>query len=155
MKAGIYYADLDNECFAAFAYWDPETSYHPPQSLQESAALAKTWYRASLYELDLSDFLGASKLSSIQTIAILPLLNASFGQTEREWLTMGAAINMARSLQMHKLKKESSTSKSSFRSEWSTKESRSLGRRLWWTLCVCDWYEVSFSSLIRSVLTTG
>lgn len=112
-----------------------------PTDTFSTIRVARLWYQGAIRELDQADFLQEANLQSIQAICILPLCSSNFGQIERERLLLGIAINMARSLGMHKLGREGSHALSlEKQAEWSTPEGRALGRRLWWTLVICDWY---------------
>lgn len=107
--------------------------------------LSRYWYWVALRDLEMHDFLGKPRLSTIQVVAILTLVNSSFGQNSRESILMGVAVKMARMLQMHRLSNEDGLpSPISKLPEWSTREKRDLGRRLWWTLVICDWYGLYF-----------
>lgn len=106
-----------------------------------STGVARMWYEAALKELERSGFLKQASLTSIQALVVLTLCNSNFGEHQQELLLMGLAINMARCLNMHRLGSEATYSRETFSStpEWSTVAERELGRRLWWTLVVCDW----------------
>ncbi|KAJ5627321.1 hypothetical protein N7528_004748 [Penicillium herquei] len=63
-----------------------------------------------------------------------------FGQMEQEYLLLGLATNTARALDMHLLASEERFSQRlAMQLNWGTPENRHLGRRLWWTLVICDW----------------
>ncbi|KAL4880395.1 hypothetical protein BJY04DRAFT_228669 [Aspergillus karnatakaensis] len=103
-------------------------------------ALARIWSEAAMDELDASRPLARPSLRTVQTFAILTLCHGSFGQMERQYLLLGTAIHTARCLNMHLLANEGSCPPHlRQRPEWRTAEDRHLGRRLWWTLVVCDW----------------
>ncbi|KAJ5833640.1 hypothetical protein N7474_001951 [Penicillium riverlandense] len=98
------------------------------------------WYRAALQHLEYSDAMGKPRLHVVQVAAILTLCHSHFGQRYRDINLSSLAHNTARALQMHRLGSESSYPKSLERiPEWSEQTGRELGRRLWWTLVICDW----------------
>lgn len=139
----MYYMDIDDDCLNLFSFHHSNADLNPPRTSDEAIALSQLWYRVSLAELTNGDYMGNAKLSTIQTIAVLTLVNNSFGENEREYHFIGAAINMARNLDMHNLGQEPVRggivrTKPQFR----TPEDRALGRRLWWTLVICDWYDI-------------
>lgn len=102
--------------------------------------MAKVWCEAAMDELDASRPLAHPNLRTVRTFAILTLCHGSFGQMDREYLLLGTAIHTARCLNMHLLANEASCPpRLRQRPEWRTAEDRHLGRRLWWTLVVCDW----------------
>ncbi|KAL3464901.1 hypothetical protein BJX64DRAFT_275565 [Aspergillus heterothallicus] len=103
-------------------------------------AMARIWSEAAMDELDASRPLAHPSLRTVQTFAILTLCHGNFGQMDREYLLLGTAIHTARCLNMHLLANEASCPPHlRQRPEWRTTEDRQLGRRLWWTLVVCDW----------------
>lgn len=98
------------------------------------------WYNSAFNQLELSDGLGKPRIHVIQVAAILTLCNSHFGEGYREMNLFNIAINAARSLKMHRLGTESSfPSGIQIIPEWSTQANRELGRRLWWTIVICDW----------------
>lgn len=102
--------------------------------------IARMWYEAAIRELEASSPLTQPSIQSVQTVAILTLAHSHFGQMEQEYLLLGMAINTARCLEMHLLGSEAQFSKRlALKEIWSTPENRQLGRRLWWTLVICDW----------------
>ncbi|KAH8891227.1 hypothetical protein GQ53DRAFT_841622 [Thozetella sp. PMI_491] len=117
-----------------------------PQFLARSdlAELPQSWYRAVLRQLELCDFIGRPGLHTVQAIAVLNLCSRHLGERKREVTLTGVAINIARSLKMHLLGSEDSCPA---RVEqiplWSTLPARELGRRLWWSLVICDWLGAS------------
>lgn len=101
---------------------------------------ARHWYQCAMRSFKETDFEFKANIHAVQTVAIMTLCNMNFDESEREWLLMGLAIQTARHLRMHRLGSESSFDKTvAERPEWATVRGRQLGRRLWWTLVVCDW----------------
>ncbi|KAF7177665.1 hypothetical protein CNMCM7691_006026 [Aspergillus felis] len=102
------------------------------------------WYCAAFLQLEYSDAMGIPQLHVVQVAAILTLCHSHFGQRYRDINLSSLAHNTARALQMHRLGSESSYPKSLERiPEWADETGRELGRRLWWTLVICDWSSVS------------
>lgn len=102
--------------------------------------IARMWYEAAIKELEALNPLSKADLKTVQTIAILTLAHSHFGQMEQEYLLLGLATNTARALDMHLLGSEERFSQRlALQPNWSTPENRQLGRRLWWTLVICDW----------------
>lgn len=99
------------------------------------------WYRAAFKQLDYSDAMGKPQLHVVQVAAILTLCHSHFGQRYREINLLSLAQNTARALQMHRLGSEASSYPKSLERfpEWWSETGRELGRRLWWTLVICDW----------------
>ncbi|RDW69864.1 hypothetical protein BP6252_08884 [Coleophoma cylindrospora] len=111
---------------------------------EEAYAISRVWYEAVLEELYQGDFLGKPTLLTIQTITVLSLVYRNFGESEREFLLLGVAINAAKTLQMDYLGCEDSIPLRSTKSTyWIDRSSRELGRRLWWTLVISDWMLMS------------
>lgn len=133
--------DISHEAMQNFAFYNTEGSTLPvPKTDEDLAILSRHWYWAVLQSLEDSDFLGKPRLSTVQTIAILTLVNSSFGQNDREWMLIGIAVNIARILNMHRLANEQTLAKRiSALPQWRSLAQRNLGRRLWWTLVICDW----------------
>ncbi|KAF9892291.1 hypothetical protein FE257_002068 [Aspergillus nanangensis] len=102
--------------------------------------IARLWYETALSELGTASPLLQPRLSTVQAIAVLTLCHGHFGQTEREYILLGMAINTARVLDMHLLSSEDRLSRRvAANPHWTTPEDRQMGRRLWWTLVICDW----------------
>jgi hypothetical protein len=98
------------------------------------------WYHAALQQLEYSDAMGKPQLHVVQVAAILTLCHPHFGQRYRDINLSSLAQNTARALQMHRLGSESSYPESlKGIPVWSEETDRELGRRLWWTLVICDW----------------
>lgn len=98
------------------------------------------WYRAACLQLEYSDAMGKPQLHVVQVAAILTLCHPHFGQRYRDINLASLARSTAYALQMHRLASESSYPKSLNRiREWADETGRELGRRLWWTLVICDW----------------
>ena len=111
--------------------------------------VSRTWYDAAMRELHLANFLSKPSLATVQTLAILALLHKNLGELDREYFLLGLSINIARTLGMDRLGREDSFSAGlSSHVDWSDRQNRELGRRLWWTLLISDWY--LFHSLIPS-----
>ncbi|KAK4942028.1 hypothetical protein LTR10_018209 [Elasticomyces elasticus] len=103
-------------------------------------AVRQAWYRSALRQLELSDVMGSPQSHTVQVAAILTLCNSHFGESFRGFSLQSLATNTARALRMHCLATESSYPQSLEQYEqWSTQPGRELGRRLWWTLVICDW----------------
>lgn len=115
----------------------------------DAVPLAKRCYDHALEQLHESNFLDEPRLETVQTIAILTLSFRSYDGDEKEWLLLGVAINAARCIKMNRLGSETSYAYTAAeRPEWSTASGRELGRRLWWTLVICDWYAFHYSMVI-------
>ena len=137
LAAGILYMDLES-----VAAMDDLPQFGGP--LIEPAQIAyhtsRLWYEAAIKEIERSGCSGATSLWIVQSLSVLTLCHSNFGEHQREWLLTGFAINMARSLDMHKLGSEAGTpSDKRHRIEWSTFTRRELGRRLWWSCVIRDW----------------
>jgi hypothetical protein len=118
--------------------------------------VARVWYDTSLRYLTSADFTGQPALLNIQTLAIVTLLHRNLGEIQRDYTLLGLAINSARTIGMDRLGCESDTSRTSVsRDLWADRSTRELGRRLWWTLVICDWLVMTcfhlFSDGISSV----
>jgi hypothetical protein len=101
--------------------------------------VSHAWYEAALSELNLSDFFSKPQLSTVQTTAILMLLHRNFGEAHREYFLLGLTVNVARSLGLDHLGQEDTNFRINRSSRWTDRKDRELGRRLWWTLVICDW----------------
>ncbi|KAL3440562.1 hypothetical protein BJX65DRAFT_290320 [Aspergillus insuetus] len=105
-----------------------------------NSSRARQWYDHTLEQLYKSRFLDEPRLETVQTFAILTLSFRQYDGYEKEWMMLGVAINAARCIKMHRLGSERLFAPSAAaRPEWSTRAGRELGRRLWWTLVICDW----------------
>ncbi|KAH7146510.1 hypothetical protein EDB81DRAFT_795399 [Dactylonectria macrodidyma] len=144
LSVGLFYIDTHHDTVLNFSFHgsaNPKLAV--PTSGEDLTTLSRYWYWAALQDLDDNDFLGTPKLSTIQVIAILTMVNSSFGQNSREWMLMAVAVNMARMFHMHRLGSEQTLSPSIAKlPQWRTIGKRNLGRRLWWTLVICDWMGV-------------
>lgn len=110
------------------------------QDARNTQKVSWLYYETALQELDHADFLGAPSLSTVQTLALLSLVHRNFGQVEREHILLSVAISTAKALSMDCLGRESSMIDQVMTSPcWADRKSREMGRRLWWTLVICDW----------------
>ncbi|CAH0033311.1 unnamed protein product [Clonostachys rhizophaga] len=104
------------------------------------AMLPRLWYTAVLRQLEFCDFIGRPGIHTVQAIAVLNLCSRHLGERQREITLTGIAISTARSLKMHLLGNElSCPERVRQMPEWQSKADRELGRRLWWSLVICDW----------------
>ena len=91
----------------------------------------------------MANYTRVADVRTVQTILILNLCNANFGQFQQERISLGIAINVARCLKMDRLGIQGSQSSAvegfDFYKEWHTDEDRCFGRRLWVSLVVSDW----------------
>ena len=105
--------------------------------------ISHTWYDAAFRELNHAGFFSKPQLSTVQTLAILMILHRNFGESHREFFLLGLTVNVARTLGLDHLGQEGGNSQGFIdRPEWNDRSDRELGRRLWWTLVICDWYIV-------------
>jgi Fungal specific transcription factor domain len=102
--------------------------------------ISHSWYETAFRELNRSQFFSKPQLSTVQALAILMILHRNFGESHREYFLLGLAVNTARTLGMDHLGQEGSNIRGmSTRPEWNNRSEREVGRRLWWTLVICDW----------------
>jgi hypothetical protein len=102
--------------------------------------VSHTWYEAALRELSLAKFFSKPQLPMVQTLGILGLLHRNFGEIHREYFLLGLAINVARTLGLDHLGQEGLNVQAFGKTcRWNQRADRELGRRLWWTLVICDW----------------
>ena len=113
--------------------------------------VARVWYNTSLQYLNSADFTGQPTLPNIQTLAIVTLLHRNLGESQRDYILLGLAINSARTIGMDRLGCESDATMTSVSCDlWADRSTRELGRRLWWTLVICDWLVMTlFSFVVR------
>lgn len=105
-----------------------------------ASSVCHHWYRAACLQLEYSDAMGKPQLHVVQVAAILTLCHTHFGQKFRDVNLSNLARTTAFALQMHRLATESSYNKNlESIPEWADEMNRELGRRLWWTLIICDW----------------
>ncbi|KAJ5088268.1 hypothetical protein N7456_011884 [Penicillium angulare] len=122
--------------------------------------LAGIWYEAALKELSLADYTRRPAISTVQVVAILNLLHKNLGESTREYILHGMAVNVARLIGMDHLGEE--TSSPAIRSL--SEEQLLVRQRLWWTLVICDWMTIwsrpvsinpdSFTTVMRALPTT-
>ncbi|KAH8679513.1 hypothetical protein BGZ60DRAFT_400172 [Tricladium varicosporioides] len=112
-------------------------------AIEEAQNVCRTWYEAVFKELNFADFIGKPTLPTVQTLAILNLVHRNFGESEREYVLLGVAINISRAIHMDRLGSEALYLNNSQRLQamkiWRSRDDREIGRRLWWTLLICDW----------------
>lgn len=125
---------MDDEEFLSLGFHDAQDQ--PLDRLQ----ICHTWYDSAIRQLELSNAMARPQLCLVQVAAILTLCNSHFGENFRESNLTSQAINTARELNMHRLGTEASfPSRLRRMPEWDSRAKRELGRRLWWTLVICDW----------------
>ncbi|KAJ5999997.1 hypothetical protein N7481_000406 [Penicillium waksmanii] len=99
--------------------------------------LARTWYEAALRELDLADYTRNPALSTVQTVAILNLVHKNMGESTREYILHGLAVNVARLIGMDHAGDTSNTEMGGI-----NRVQQIVHQRLWWTLVICDWMTI-------------
>jgi hypothetical protein len=137
LAVGILYMDLQS-----ILTMNDLPQFGPPLGDPAQIAIhtSRLWYEAALKEIERCGCSGAISLPIVQSLSVLTLCHSNFGEHQREWLLTGFAVNMARSLDMHRLGSEAATPKDKYhRAEWSTLPQRELGRRLWWSCVIRDW----------------
>jgi hypothetical protein len=137
LAVGILYMDLQS-----IVAMDDIPQFGAPliEPAQIAVHTSRLWYEAALKEIERVSCSGATSLPIVQSLSVLTLCHSNFGEHQREWLLTGFAINIARSLDMHKLGSEAATPKDKpHRAEWLTVSRRELGRRLWWSCVIRDW----------------
>lgn len=103
--------------------------------------ISHVWYEAAFTELGHSGYFSKPQLSTVQSLAILMILHRNFGESHREYFLLGLAVNVARTLGLDHLGHEGPDFQvSGNRRNWKDRRDRELGRRLWWTLVICDWW---------------
>jgi hypothetical protein len=106
----------------------------PLGSDKSPAALCRTWYDAALKELYFSEYTRKPALSTVQAVAILNVVHKNLGEPSREYILHGMAVNIARLIGIDHLGQDNPTMSNSNRAQ------RTIQRRLWWTLVICDWW---------------
>lgn len=91
--------------------------------------LARHWYEAALYFLDVGDFMSQCDIRVVQSIAILGICFSNFGDHNLYHTMWACAIQVARQLGMNATENKTP----------SLGLSRRASHRLWWTLVICDW----------------
>jgi hypothetical protein len=125
---------MDDSGFASLKLY--ETQGHRSNRLQ----CCHIWYNSAIRQLEMSNATARPQLHLVQVATILTLCNSHFGENFRENNLTSLAINTARELRMDRLGSESNfPSRLSRIFGWNSTEKRELGRRLWWTLVICDW----------------
>lgn len=142
IQIGVYFSDKNDGIELHFLH--EGVLWHGNPSLSSAAneyqAVARAWYEAAFKELNHADFLGDPTVCTVQTLAVLPLIHRNLGEVEREYSLLAVAINTARALQMDLLGREGSPLPTPLIIlYWKDRSNRELGRRLWWTLVICDW----------------
>jgi hypothetical protein len=138
LAVGILYMDPDEMPDVADL---PQPGLPLDESVNIAIHTSRLWYEAALKEVERCGCSGIPYLSVVQALSVLTLCHSNFGEHQREWLFTGLATNIARCLDMHKLGTEAAVSKEMCqRQEWSTTAQRELGRRLWWSCVIRDWY---------------
>ena len=123
------------------------SSYETPTQVPasgDSTTPSRAFYEAALKELEYANFTRNPSLLSVQTLAILTLIHRNLGEANREYLLHGLAVNAARAIGMDRLGHESTPLKRPCKTEWLDQTGRELGRRLWWTIVICDWYAFEY-----------
>jgi Fungal specific transcription factor domain len=141
-KVGAYFMDDEDACDLHYLH-EGFSGYAAPKSVSASGGMlqiSRAWYDAAFQELDRADYLSKPNPCTVQTLAICMLLHRNFGQPDRDYVLLGVAISVARALGMDRLGSEETCPKQlKARPEWGERSGRELGRRLWWTLVICDW----------------
>lgn len=134
--------------YESFSSQPPSSELSPGKN---PATWCRTWYDAALRELYLSDYTRKPAISTVQAVAILNLVHKNLGETSREYILHGMAVNIARLIGIDRLGEESpSTAR-----ENSNQAQLRTHRRLWWTLVICDWCVSETTCMAFCFLTFG
>lgn len=124
----------------------------------EAQDLSRQWHRASTVCLELSEYRTKHSIYAVQAIATLTMCAHTLGRSTEQYILMGSAIHLARSLNLHRLslgdEEINQVSSSASRASVLRKE---VGRRLFCQLCVQDWFSIPFTgahSIHRGDFTT-
>lgn len=152
-KVGAYFMD-ENDCLDIHYIHEGLSGNRRPAVISDGDdifAISHAWYGAVFKELNYADFLSKPNLATVQTLAILSLVHRNFGEAQQEYTLLGVAINTARMLGLDRLGYEGQPGRQlSNAPHWAERKHRVLGRRLWWTLVICDWYNTQI--LYRDLL---
>lgn len=124
----------------------------------EAQTLSRHWHRASIVCLELSEYRIKHSIHTVQAIATLTMCAHTLGRSTEQYILMGSAIHLARSLNLHRLSLGDEAINHSSSSEFrDTVLRREVGRRLFCQLCVQDWFSIPFTgahSIHRGDFTT-
>jgi hypothetical protein len=123
--------------------------YHQQDQTRYAVHTSRLWYEIALKEVERYGCSGIASLRLVQALSILTLCHSNFGEPQREWLFTGWTSSIARCLDMHRLGSEARYPRRIAElPEWSTMAKRELGRRVWWTYVIRDWYDYPFMSIV-------
>lgn len=141
MQVGAYFIDEDTSHELHYIHEGYSGQQGPACSTEGGLfEVARTWYETAIKELERSNFFSKPQISTVKALGILNLLHRNFGETHREYFLLGLAISVARTLGLDHLPLEGDNIQESHTPyRLSHRSDRELGRRLWWTLVICDW----------------
>ncbi|KAF5636159.1 hypothetical protein F52700_5473 [Fusarium sp. NRRL 52700] len=98
--------------------------------------LSQNWYEAAIFCLYKADFLRVSNVHNVQAIAVLCMTFNNRGDSEMGHRLRVSAINIAQTLRLGRGDNEREGRHLSIEAE----------RRLWWTLVICEWLNLTHQS---------
>lgn len=91
-------------------------------------------------ELDNANYTRQSSVSTVQALAILNIVHKNLGESSREYILHGVAVNVARLIGIDNLGGNSGATEAVANDAIDPNDiQRNVYRRLWWTLVICDW----------------
>ena len=114
----------------------------------ETSKLSKQWYKAAVTCLNQSEYTTNHQIFAVHAITTLSMSAHTLGLSEDLSVLLGAALKIARSLGLDRLKYNPALDSIQ---EVSTIQQRhrvlrrEIGRRLWSQLCVQDWFALPFT----------
>ncbi|KAG4268975.1 hypothetical protein FPRO04_12324 [Fusarium proliferatum] len=111
------------------------------QSLQLSNDLSveqvsRNWYEAAIFCLHQADFLRVANVHNVQAIAVLCMTFNNRGDSEMGHHLRVSAIRIAQTLRLGQDNNEREVQHLGIEAE----------RRLWWTLIICEWLNLTYQS---------
>ncbi|PYH47362.1 Zn(II)2Cys6 transcription factor [Aspergillus saccharolyticus JOP 1030-1] len=103
--------------------------------------LCRVWCEASLRELEYADYTSKPRITTVQALTILNIIHKNLGQSSREYILHGLAVNTARLIGIDRLSEGCEIPPLLLRDTRTTTH-LNVYRRLWWTLVIVDWMTV-------------
>ncbi|RAH51386.1 Zn(II)2Cys6 transcription factor [Aspergillus brunneoviolaceus CBS 621.78] len=141
LAVGVYF--MNDEMIEGFQFF--HESYLTGRSGEMSLSrmttqLCRIWCDAAVKELEHADYVSKPSVLTVQALTILNIVHKNLGQSSREYILHGLAVNVARLVGLDRLGEGCEIPHSLRDTQADTPVN--VYRRLWWTLVIVDWMTV-------------
>ncbi|RAH82754.1 hypothetical protein BO86DRAFT_360607 [Aspergillus japonicus CBS 114.51] len=141
LAVGVYF--MNDEMIEGFQFF--HESYLTGRSGEMSLSrmttqLCRIWCDAAVKELEHADYVSKPSVLTVQALTILNIVHKNLGQSSREYILHGLAVNVARLVGLDRLGEGCEIPH--LLRDTQAHTPINVYRRLWWTLVIVDWMTV-------------